>query len=154
MRKILVALILPSLVAGCAVGPNYKRPAVMLPDTTRGSVGAAEAASLADQPWWEIFRDDALRQLLDEALKNGYDIRLASARVQEARANAGIARADFYPQLDYTAQFTRSRQSEFVAPGTGPINLHDVNLGLTWEIDLWGRIRRSWVAALAEYLAT
>src|SRR5215471_1649001 len=154
MRKLLVAVLLPSLAAGCAVGPNYKKPDLPVPEKVRGSVTPAEAASLADAPWWEIFKDPTLEQLVDEALKTGYDIRLATARVEEARAAAGIARADFYPQIGYSAQFSRSRTSDFVTPGSTPINLHDVNLGATWEIDLWGRIRRSSEAALANYFAT
>src|SRR5262249_41065649 len=112
MRKLLVAVLLPSLVAGCAVGPNYKRPDLPVPDQVRGSATPAEAASLADSPWWEIFKDPTLAQLVDEALRNGYDIRLATARVEEARAAAGIARADFYPQIEYSAQFSRSRASD------------------------------------------
>src|SRR5512143_1662269 len=111
MRKILAALAVPSFLAGCAVGPNYRRPPVPVPENTRGAVGPAQAASLADQPWWEIFRDETLRQLVDEPPRNGYDGRLAVARVEEARAAAGIARADFYPQIGYSAQFSRSRDS-------------------------------------------
>lgn len=154
MRKLLAALLLPLTLAGCAVGPNYKRPPIAAPAETRGESGPAQAASLADRPWWEIFGDETLKGLLDEALKNGYDVRLAAARVEEARANAGIARSDFFPQIDYQAQWSRSRQSEFVAPGVGAVSLHDVNLGLTWELDLWGRIRRSSESALAQYLAS
>ena len=111
-------------------------------------------ASLADRPWWEIFGDETLQRLIDDALRNGYDVRLAAARVEEARANAGIARSEFFPQIGYQAQWSRSRESEFVAPGAGVLSLHDVNLGLSWELDLWGRIRRSNEAALAQYLAT
>jgi multidrug efflux system outer membrane protein len=142
------------LLSGCAVGPNYKRPPITAPQQVRGETGPAQAASLADRAWWEIFGDETLKGLLDEALKNGYDVRLAVARVEEARANAGIARSEFFPQIDYQGQWSRSRQSEFVAPGVGTVSLHDVNLGLTWEIDLWGRIRRSSESALAQYLAS
>ena len=141
------------LLAGCAVGPNYKRPAVTAPDQVRGA-SAAEAASLADRPWWEVFGDDALKSLIDEALKNNYDVREATWRVQEFRARAGVARADFYPQVQYQGQVSRSRQSDFVAPGSTAVTLYDVNLGLSWELDLWGRIRRLSEGALAEYLAT
>jgi multidrug efflux system outer membrane protein len=142
------------LLAGCAVGPNYKRPAIAAPGEVRGKTGPAQAASLADSPWWEIFQDKTLQGLIDEALKNGYDVRVAAARVEEARANAGIARSDFYPQIGYSAQWSRARESGFLAPGVGTLSLHDVNLGLSWELDLWGRIRRSSESALAQYLAT
>jgi outer membrane protein, multidrug efflux system len=143
-----------SLVAGCAVGPTYKRPPVTVPELTRGQVGPAEAASLADQPWWEIFGDDSLKALVDEALRNNYDVRAAAWRVEEFRARAGIARSGLFPQIGYQADWSRSLQSEFVVPGARPVNLHDVNLGLSWEIDLWGRVRRLSEAALAQYLST
>ena len=158
MRSVAVsrlALVLASsLVAGCAIGPSYKRPPVDVPELTRGQVGPAEAASLADQPWWEVFGDDSLKSLIDEALRNNFDLRAAAWRVDEFRARAGIARSEFFPQIGYQADWSRSRQSEFVQPGSKPVNLHDVKLGLSWEIDLWGRIRRLSEAALAQYLST
>jgi multidrug efflux system outer membrane protein len=126
----------------------------LAPEGTRGEAGAAQAASLADRAWWEVFPDPALQALIDEALKNGYDVRLAAARVEEARANAGIASSEFFPQINYSAQWTRVRESDLLAPGVGTLSYHDVNLGLTWEIDLWGRIRRLSEAALAQYLST
>ena len=142
-----------ALFSGCAVGPNYKRPAVTAPAEVRGA-SAAEAASLADRPWWEVFGDGALKSLIDEALKNNYNIREAAWRVAEFRARAGVARADFFPQVQYQGQVSRSRQSDFVLPGSTAVTLYDVNLGLSWELDLWGRIRLLSEAALAEYLAT
>ena len=150
----LVLVVVASLVAGCAVGPKYKRPPVTVPELTRGQVGPAEAASLADQPWWEIFGDDSLKALVDEALRNNYDVRAAAWRVEEFRARAGIARSELFPQIGYQADWSRSLQPEFVVPGSRPVTLYDVNLGLSWEIDLWGRVRRLSEAALAQYLST
>jgi len=154
--RIRTLLAISFLLSGCAVGPNYKRPAVTVPEAIRGaSAGeAAAAASLADRPWWEIFGDDALKALIDEALRNNYDVRAAAWRVEEFRARAGIARSEFFPQIQYEGAWSRSRQSEFVQPGSTPKNLHDVNLGLSWEVDLWGRIRRLSEAGLAQYLST
>ena len=154
MRSIAVLALAASLAAGCAVGPSYKRPPVTVPGETRGQVGPAEAASLADQPWWEVFDDDSLKSLIDEALRHNFDVRAAVSRVEEFRARAGIARSELFPQIGYQGTWSRSRQSEFVLPGATPVNLHDVNLGLSWEIDLWGRIRRLSEAALAQYLST
>jgi len=152
--KIRTLLAISFLLSGCAVGPNYKRPAVTVPEAIRGaSAGEAAAASLADRPWWDIFGDDALKALIDEALRNNYDLRTAAWRVEEFRARAGIARSEFFPQIQYQAAWSRSRQSEFVQPGSTPRNLHDIELGLSWEIDLWGRIRRLSEAALAQYLS-
>ena len=152
--KRLSVLALAGLLTGCAVGPNYKRPALTVPEQARGGVAPAEASSLADQPWWEVFGDDALKSLIGEALQKNYDVRAAAWRVEEFRARAGIARADLFPQIQYSGQWSRSRQSEFLVPGSTPINLHDVNLGVSWEIDLWGRIRRLSEAALAQYFST
>ena len=178
------ALVALALLAGCAVGPDYRRPPVTVPEQIRGQekpaeaapagagpaepaptgVGAAEAkpgepsssdiASLADRAWWEIFQDGTLKTLIDEALRNGYDVRLAAWRVEEARADAGIARSEFFPQVQAGGGWSRSRRSGFSSPITKPVNVYDVNLGLSWEIDLWGRIRRLNEAALARYLAT
>jgi outer membrane protein, multidrug efflux system len=111
--------------------------------------------SLADQPWWEIFGDETLKGLIDEALRENYDVQLAAWRVDEARARAGIARSDFFPQIGYGAQWARGRNSTFVSPfstATGSSNNVNVNFG--WELDVWGRIRRLNEAAKADYLAT
>src|SRR5438552_15891850 len=86
----------------CAIGPNSTRPAVAEPQTFRGQA-MAEAASLADAPWWEVFQDPILKTLIQEALRNNYDVRIAAARVQEARANFRVSRSDLYPSLDSTA---------------------------------------------------
>lgn len=139
---------------GCTVGPEYRRPALSVPDRTRGQAGAAEAASLADLAWWSLFRDDALKSLVDEALEKGYDVRLAAWRVEEARANAGIARSERYPQAEVDGGWSRSRQSNFVVPGAKPMNQAQVDLSVSWEIDLWGRVRRLDEAARARYLAS
>ena len=162
MRKLASLLIAVSLF-GCAVGPDYQRPPITTPGQFRGQVadsagasaeGGAQAASLADRAWWEILPDESLKALIDEALRNGHDVRLAAWRVEEARANAGIAHSEFFPRIQGDAGWSRSRQSEFFSPVTDTLNLYDVNLGLTWEIDLWGRIRRLNEAALARYLET
>lgn len=156
MRRLLAGLLGLSLLTGCAVGPNYKQPAVPVPDRYREVQGPpAPAASLADQPWWEIFGDEQLRQLIDQALQTGYDVRLAAWRVEEARAQAGIARSEFFPQIFYGGQWSRTQQSSFVPPYThGTYNLNEVNVNFGWEIDLWGRVRRLNEAAKAQYLAS
>src|SRR6476661_7611719 len=136
-------------LAGCrTLGPNYQRPALNVPDQHRGQAGAAEAASLADQPWWDVFRDDALKGLIAEGLRNGYDVRLAAWRVEEARANAGIIRSQVFPAFQGSVEIGRGRQSGQDG------SLLQANVNASWEIDLWGRIRRSNEAALAQYLAS
>ncbi len=157
MREFLLPLLIAGLAAGCAVGPDYSRPEVALPEEIRGAPEALDAtvpASLADRAWWEIVDDPVLVALIDQALRDSHEIRLAAWRVEEARANAGIARAQGLPQVEAGAGAARSRPSQLFAPGVGTVDLYDVNLGLSWEIDLWGRIRRLNEAALARYLAT
>jgi multidrug efflux system outer membrane protein len=150
-----LAALLVVLVTGCAVGPDYKRPPIASPVEFRGPQPAAgETASLADIRWWEVLKDERLQGLIDEALENGYDVRLAAWRVEEARANAGIARSEFFPEIQGEAGWTRGRVSEFLSPFPGPADLTNVSLGFSWEVDLWGRIRRLNEAALARYLAT
>ncbi len=150
-------ILVACLFTGCAIGPNYLRPEMLMPATHRGQIGVPEATSLADLPWWEVFQDDVLKGLIEEALQNNYDLRTVAARVEQARALAGGARAEFFPQLNYQGGTGRSRGiSQFflpVLPGT----IGDSFLGafnLAWELDVWGRIRRSNEAALAELFAT
>ncbi|MEW6366992.1 MAG: efflux transporter outer membrane subunit [Acidobacteriota bacterium] len=155
MRR-LALVILIMCAAGCAVGPNYHRPDVRPPANFRSLEGVPSPESLADRPWWEIFGDDTLNELIDEALRNGYDARIAAWRVEEARARAGITRSQYFPQIDYSAAAARSRQSEYVAPlarGEAATS-YQADVGLSWEIDVWGRIRRLNESARAEYLAT
>jgi multidrug efflux system outer membrane protein len=156
VKRLAACLTSCALLWGCAVGPNYKQPPVTVPEQFWEVQGPpAPASSLADQPWWEIFGDPTLQKLIDEALTNGYDVQLAAARVEEARARAGIARSEFFPQINYGGQWSRGRQSVFVPPfSTATGNLNAVNVNFGWEIDLWGRIRRLNEAAKAQYLAS
>jgi multidrug efflux system outer membrane protein len=142
------------LLAGCAVGPNYRRPAIDAPAATRGQVEAAEADSLADLPWWDVFADPVLQALVTEAIHANHDLAAAAARVEQARQLVGVARADLFPQIGYQGAAERGRF--FVAPGT-PNDEGNVFLGafnLAWEIDIWGRIRRATESARAQYLGT
>jgi len=156
VRKLCAILNGLVLLAGCAVGPNYKQPPVTAPDYYRDIQGPAQSdTSFADLPWWEVFHDDQLQKLIDEALGTGYDIQIAAWRVEEARARAGIARSEFWPQVGYSGEYSRSQQSQFTGPITHPtVNLHAVNVNFGWELDLWGRVRRLNEAAKAQYLAT
>ncbi len=143
-------------VVGCSVGPHYQRPVVMPPANFRGLEGQPSSESLADTAWWDLFTDDQLKSLIDEALRNNYDMRIAVWRVEEARAQAGISRSQFYPQIDYSATISRARQSIYVAPAAKgkAATAYQADVGVSWEIDLWGRIRQLNEAARAQYLAT
>src|SRR5215467_9593898 len=96
-------LVVAVTIAGCAVGPEYHRPDVTPPQQFRSQVGAAEAGSLADLPWWQVFNDKALQGLISQALAGNYDLKVAVARIDEARAQVAVVRADLYPQVGYQA---------------------------------------------------
>ena len=151
------------LLAGCTVGPNYKRPAVPVPATFRAPEPIpGGTASLADLGWWEVFRDEQLRELMRTALARNYDLRQAVARVEAAQANLGATRSYESPQVGAAGdvEFTRlSRDGTFALPksfvpsqnrnwGQATANL------LSFEVDLWGRLRRSTEAARARLLSS
>jgi len=149
VKRAIIILMTTAALAGCkTVGPNYQRPPVAIPDQFYGANGTPSAASLADAPWFDVFGDPTLRALIDEALRNGYDARIAAARVEEARARFGIVNADRYPTVGYEINPTRQRVG-----GDGTTILI-AGAGISWEADLWGRIRRSNEAGRASYLAS
>ena len=150
-----------SLLAGCAVGPTYRKPMVQPPSTFRGAGDAAAAPdpnSLADLKWFEVFKDQQLQELIKTALVKNYDLSQAMARVQTARANLGITRSEQFPNVTASAEVTTLRNSnsgQFALPagakrdrtfGTVLLDL------LSFEIDIWGRQRRATEAARADLL--
>ena len=157
MRRTLAALTASCLLAGCALGPKYERPAVKPPAAYRGAVGPARAASIADLPWWDVFRDEGLSKLVRESLRGNLELEAAAARVDEARAQAAIARSELFPTVSYTGGFQRTKGSfSFSQPvATGSTaNAFFGALNASWEIDLWGRIRRTSEAGRAQLYAT
>ena len=157
-RSMGFALVGAALLAGCAVGPDYKRPPVAEPRVFRGQP-TAEAASLADLPWWEVFRDASLNDLIREALGSNYTAQIAAARVQEAQAQLGVARSRFFPSIGYIFNAQQQRNGIAAQLGLNTTGEETQSLfvgGLTasWELDIWGRIRRSNEAARADLLAT
>lgn len=147
-------------LAGCTMGPNYRRPQVSLPAQFHDAPPQQTQNSIADTKWFDLFQDDALKQLVSTALANNFDLRIAAERVLEARAQYGITHAGLFPTLDATGQFTANRSSSvgsfnFLRAGT-PLATSYTQAGLSfnWEIDLWGRIRRLSEAARAQYLAS
>jgi len=139
------------MAAGCAVGPNYRRPTVDVPAETRGEVGPAEAESLADLPWWQVFGDPVLQGLVVDAIHNNYDLASAVFRVEQARQLVGVARADLFPQIGYEGAAQRGRFFVPGAPGNETFNSFLGAFNLAWEIDIWGRIRRATESARADY---
>jgi multidrug efflux system outer membrane protein len=145
-------------ITGCAaMGPDYQRPPITTPETYRSQIDAPEAASFADLPWWEVFQDAALKDLIEEAVKNNYDLRIAATRIEQARARAGIAHAEFFPQIGYQGAIGQAHTAAqfFVPVPSGQTKeVFAGFLNLAWELDVWGRIRRSNEAALADLFAS
>ena len=136
------------------VGPDYKRPGINTVEEFRSQLGPAEARSLADLPWWEVFNDKTLQALIVEALNHNYDLQLAVARVEQARALVWVAASPLYPQVGYQA--LAGREKTFVPLKENGNITFDTFAGLlqaSWEIDVWGRIRRSTEAARANLFA-
>ncbi len=160
MKQLILTITLFSLLAGCAVGPNYKRPAVPVPGEFRGEKAAPTDVSIADTKWVDLFKDDNLNQLVGAALKNNFDLRIAAERVEQARAQLGGTRANQFPFLDAQAGFTAARSSSlgsfsFIPSGTNLSSSYtQIGAALSWELDLFGRLRRLTEAARAQYLAS
>ena len=160
ISAVVVVAAIMLFLAGCAVGPNYKKPSVDVPGTYRGlpedqkaQTGAA-AVSLGDAKWWEVFQDAELQKLLRMALEQNYDVRVAAVRVIEAQAQLGITRADQFPSVSAGGAIGSQRY-----PTIGPIPGYQVTLGQTtlgasWNLDFWGKYRRATEAARANLLAS
>jgi multidrug efflux system outer membrane protein len=144
-------------LAGCAVGPNYQRPAVNAPAGFRDATDQVSTNSFADLPWWGVFRDPVLQDLIRVALTNNYDLRITLTRVDQARALQAQARSQFLPQVGYTGEASRGRNSflELPTPNGGrTMNGFLGGFEALWEIDLWGRVRRMNEAARANLMAS
>ncbi len=157
-KPAIAALGLAALLAGCAgLNPDYTRPAVDLPQAWRDA--PAEGVRAQDAPWWKVYGDPVLDRLIEEALANNASVMLALARVDEARAALGATSAEQLPYVTASANRNRTRLSQRGAtplpPGFDPEhNDTRVSADVSYEIDLWGRLRNATQAARAELLAT
>jgi len=142
------------LAAGCAVGPDYERPEVDLPADWR--VPAGEAGELANTRWWTQFSDPVLDELIETALAENLDVRIAAARVAQFAGALEATRSQLFPQLGYGGGVGRSRSSEFLLPaGADPYTTqYQAALGASWQLDLFGRVRRESEAAQARVYAS
>ena len=145
------------LLAGCAIGPDFKRPATQAPPLFRGQAAEGDR-SIADLAWWDIYKDPRLKDLIHTALVDGYDVRIAAARVGQSRAIAAQVHGQRFPGLGYEANADRGRNAvlgnAFPSSTVSTTNGFDGYLGAAWELDLWGRVRRLDEAARSQYLAT
>jgi multidrug efflux system outer membrane protein len=161
--RVWALLLVALLVPGCLVGPDYRRPDVEVPAEWR--TGPGGPTSLGEQAWWEVFNDPTLQEMIRNALVANRDVQVAVARVFEARARLGIARAALFPQLGAGASYANTRPysensffvRSFPSTPSGPIvpegDDYRASVDLTFELDLWGRLRRATEAARAELLA-
>lgn len=151
VRRALVPALL-YVLSSCALGPDYQRPDLESPDSFRQPTLDGEA--YADLDWWLIYDDPQLRELIELALTQNNELAAAVARIEEARARYGFVRADQFPRIDGQASATRGNQATAFIPGVGIQEQYVLAGGASWEIDLFGKLRRSTEAARAELLAT
>jgi multidrug efflux system outer membrane protein len=140
---------------GCFIGPKYEQPEVDAPPTFRDAEVADQQASIADLPWWEVFKDPTLHELVRTAIANNYDLRITITRIDQARAIAGQAGALYSPQINYQAGIGGGKNELLGGPGPngGQTQASSVaTFNAAWEIDLWGRIRNLNEEAQAQLL--
>ena len=149
------------LLTACMMGPDYKRPETPSADSWRLTTSTAE--SIANMPWWELLKDQALQTLIRASLQENLDLQIATANIEEFQAQLMIAKFDLVPSLNYTGTafgFRNTNDNVFPAGGAGvqtggkggglSVSYESIDVGLKWEVDLWGRIRRSIEAARAQ----
>jgi multidrug efflux system outer membrane protein len=152
MRRAAGIAVLLLLLTSCKLGPDYKRPAIDSPAEFRNAV---PANSLANTDWWEIFEDPALRELIETALEDNKDLLGAAWRVDAARAQLGFVKSQIYPSFGFQATGERiSPSDEALGFQFDDFNNYNAAVGVSWEIDLWGRFRRSNESARSQLFAT
>jgi outer membrane protein, multidrug efflux system len=164
--KIIGGVLLALLIVGCTVGPNYKRPAVDVPGSYRQALApdiapASSAPSIADEQWSAIFQDSTLQHLIQEALANNLDLRIAAQRVLEAQAQLGVTRSQQFPTVNGGGSYTAIQIPSSLAgtnsngtPANSFFNGGGPSASAAWNLDFWGLYRRQTEAARAELLAS
>lgn len=151
--RTLLAIGLACLCLSCAMGPDYTKPKADTEGSFRMAEGRSDLPSLANLPWWDLLRDEQLQQLIRTALEDNWDLQRAVATIDEFRARALIARTDFLPQITAAVNAPAARHTAFLVPGfPNPFDYYFQG-SMSWELDLWGRIRRANEAARADLLS-
>ncbi|HKM66441.1 MAG TPA: efflux transporter outer membrane subunit [Candidatus Acidoferrum sp.] len=153
-EKFLFAVLVSGLAGGCRVGPNYQKPAIQTPtayrDLREGAQVQAQVASYADLPWWQVFQDPGLQELIRTALKHNYDLQLATERINAARAQVGITRSSLFPQVAGNGNFSGGKENNFQTR----YNFLVLSADAAFQLDFFGKLRRATEASRAELLAT
>lgn len=151
--KNLGACLLALIFAGCAVGPSYQRPVTNAPSEFSNAAPSSTTTNTVDPVWWHIFNDPTLERLIGLASTNNHDLRVAEARLRETRALWTSARFDLVPTVRSSANYENSQASAAAQPGRDRRARHNelyrFGFDATWELDLWGKVRRSVEAARA-----
>ncbi len=154
MRPLISVILASILIGGCTVGPNYHRPAVQTPTVYRelreSPQAQEQAASFADLPWWQVFQDPQLQELIRTALKQNYDMQLATERINAERAQLSITRSQLFPQAQASGNFTGGKEQNFQSKS----NFLALTADAAFQLDLFGKLRRETEAARAQLLAT
>jgi multidrug efflux system outer membrane protein len=148
MTRLAAVAVLAVLLAGCTLGPKYKRPVVQ-PPANFYTTEQVQQISTADMAWWELFKDPVLQGLIHEALEHNYDLQLALAQVEQQRALLGVTRSQFYPQVAYDGNIS-GQQARIIPNHT----YYSYSFTTFWEIDLFGRIRKMTEAQRAVYFSS
>ena len=161
MKSTAVAGSVCALLVACAVGPDYHRPAFGVPEAYRDVAPTPEtttqgAASVGDRGWWEVYEDIDLQELIKEALRHNPDVLTAVARIDEAHADLGSTRLNYFPQLSADASVARTKTSLYATPAGAPRinNAAQVRIDASYQLDLWGQLRRMNEAARANFLGS
>ena len=157
MNKRIAASLFALLLCSCTIGPDYQRPPVDVPSDWR--LIDHDAKDLADTAWWRQCNDPVLDELITAALQENKDLRIAAARIEEFEGRYGITRSGLFPQIGAAGQYDRQRVSELSDNRLSPeykatTDAYSATLNASWEIDLWGRIRRATESARAQLLAS
>ena len=154
LASFMICIMASGLVGGCKVGPNYNRPLVQPPtayrDLSENPQVQAQAASYADLPWWQVFQDPRLQELIRTALKQNYDLQIATERINEARAQVAITRSNLFPQVQGSGDFSGGKEHNFQTKS----NFLTLTTDAAFQLDLFGKLRRATEASRAQLLAT
>jgi multidrug efflux system outer membrane protein len=152
--KLLIVIVGSAMLFGCMVGPNYHRPVVQTPNSFRDLADnpqlQAQTTSYADLPWWQVFQDPKLQELIRTALQQNYDLQLATERINAARAQVAVTRSSLFPQVSGNGNFSGGKENQ----EQSRYNFLTLTADAAFQLDFFGKLRRATEAARAELLAT